>query len=187
METVEYLVVAVAADLVVVVYESVMDVASCDEFGKDVSVLGQDGPEPLELRLLFAVYSDPVSLFKALSDVLGKEFEVLVEYRLRGYIEFHCILILAGKRQLHVYAGEFLEIGEEFPIPVHVGRVQPYERISREDIGDADHLRAAFGIRDVGIDFGFMDLLFRQLGVAVEYRDGVDLITEERDTERVVV
>ena len=79
METVEYFMVAVAAYLIFMVYESVVDIASGYEFRQKASVLRKYGLKPFELRLLFTVYPYPVSFFKTFPYILGKEFEILVE------------------------------------------------------------------------------------------------------------
>ena len=88
METVEDLVIAVAAYLVVMVDESVMYVLSRHEFRKDGIVLGENGLESLELGLLVSVYPDPIARFETLPYIFRKQLEILIERRLRGYVEF---------------------------------------------------------------------------------------------------
>ena len=95
VETVEYLVVAVAAYLIFMVYESVMDIESGDEFRQYVSVLRKNGSESVKLRLLLTIDPYPVTLLKMFSDVLCKKFEILVEHRLRRYAEPYSFLILS--------------------------------------------------------------------------------------------
>ena len=102
MESVEYLMVAVAANLVFMVNESVMDVLLGDKFRHKSAVLCQYGLKSVELGLLFPVNTDPVSFFKTFPYVFGKKLEVLVEDRLRRYVELYCILVLTGQRKLHV-------------------------------------------------------------------------------------
>ena len=120
--------VAVAAYLVVMVYESVMDVAMRNEFGHYAGILHQDGLQPVQLGLLFTIYSYTVAFLQALADVFGEKFEVLVEYRLGRYVEAHRILSLTGQGHFHVYPGKTLLKRIEGLFLIHVRRIEPYER-----------------------------------------------------------
>ena len=94
METVEYFVVGVAADLVLLVYESVVDILALYEVGYKASVLGKNRQDTVKLRFFFAVDIHFEAVFYLFAYIFGKKFEVLVEYRLGSYIEFNRINIL---------------------------------------------------------------------------------------------
>ena len=79
LETVEYLVVGIAADLVFVVYEAIVNILSRYEFRQQAAVLEKDGAQSFQLGLLFAVDKYFVSILKAGAYVRRQEFEVLVE------------------------------------------------------------------------------------------------------------
>ncbi len=79
LETVENLMVGVAANLVVPVDESLMDVLSFDELRHEASVVYKNGPEPFCLRFLFTEYVNLVAALYVLSDVGRQKLEVLVE------------------------------------------------------------------------------------------------------------
>ena len=128
MESVEYFMVAVAADLVVMVYESVVDVAVRDEFGHNDGILGHDGFQPVQLGLLFTIYPDTITFLKALADVFRQKFEILVEDWLGSYVEADSILSLAGQRHFHIYPGKTVQKRIESLVLIHVGRIKPYER-----------------------------------------------------------
>ena len=84
METVEDFVVRVAANPVLVVNESRMDVLTLDKLGKEsMLVLQHDRTETLQLGFLLTVYIYLVIVFQPGPDVGKQEFEILVENRLR--------------------------------------------------------------------------------------------------------
>ena len=120
VETVENLMVGVATDFVFMVYETVVYVLSGNKLGKYGVVLRKYGLESVEMRLLFSVYPDPVATFEGLPYIFGKKFEILVEYRLRGYIELDRIFVLTGKRNIKIYPSETLEHREEALLAIHV-------------------------------------------------------------------
>jgi hypothetical protein len=95
METVKNFVITVTAYLVLVVYESVMDILLLYEFGKDRVVLGQNGSQTLKLRRFLSINPYPVSILKVLSYVFGKKFEVLAANGLRNYAELDNLLVLS--------------------------------------------------------------------------------------------
>ncbi len=64
-----------------------MDIFSHDKFRQQTPFLRQDGPEPIHLRLFLAENIHPVIVFQFLADIGRKQFEIFVEYRLRGYLE----------------------------------------------------------------------------------------------------
>ncbi len=94
VETVENLMVTVAADLVVTVYESVVYIAAWNELRHDTGICGKYGTQPFKLGLLFPVYSDLIAFFKTLPYVFRKQFEILVEDGLRRNIEFYRFHVL---------------------------------------------------------------------------------------------
>ena len=128
MESVEYFMVAVAADLVIMVYESVVDIAVRDEFRHDARILHQNGLQPVQLRLLFTIDPDAVAFLQTLADVFGEKFEVLVEDRLGSYVETHRILSLTGQGQFHIYPGKAVQKRIKGLILIHIRRIKPYER-----------------------------------------------------------
>ena len=87
VEAVENLVVCITADLFRLVDEARMDIFSHDKFRQQTPFLCQDGPEPIHLRLFLAENIHPVIVFQFLADIGRKQFEIFVEYRLRGYLE----------------------------------------------------------------------------------------------------
>ena len=120
VEPVEYLMVAVAAYLVLMVDESVMYILFRYELRHYASVLRKDRLKPLELRLLFSIYAYPVAFLETLPYVFGKKLEILVEHRLRSDVELYGIFILTGQRKFHIYLAETLHRREEPLVPVHV-------------------------------------------------------------------
>ena len=112
--------VAVAADLVIMVYESVMDIAMRDEFRHDARILHQNGLQPVQLRLLFTIYPDTISFLQTLADVFGEKFKVLVEDRLGRYVEAYRILSLTGQGQFHVYSGKAVQKRIKGLILIHI-------------------------------------------------------------------
>ena len=158
METVEYLVIAVAADLVLIVDEAVVDVAVGDELGHHSPVLGKDGSESLDLRLLLAVYPHSVTFLHTLPYIGGKEFEVLVEDRLRHDAELHRILVLAGQRKFHIYPAVLLKKRPECPVGVHIRRVEPHQGVLRKDVRYLHYGFLVFRNGDVRIDLSLLHL-----------------------------
>ena len=134
MEPVEDLVVAIAADLVFIINETVMKIALSDEFRENTTILRKNGLKSLQLRLLFTIYPYSESSLYLSPDILGKKFEILIEHRLRGDAELDGLLVLTGQRKFHIYIPEPLQILEEGLILVHIGRVHPYESALRKDI-----------------------------------------------------
>ena len=87
VEAVENLVIGITANLFRLVDEARMDIFSHDKFRQQTPFLRQDGPEPIHLRLFLAENIHPVIVFQFLADIGRKQFEIFVEYRLRGYLE----------------------------------------------------------------------------------------------------
>ena len=188
MEPVENLMVTVAADLVLMVYESIMDIALRNELGHDAGILGKDRLQPVQLRLFFAIDSHPVSFLKTFPDVLCKKFEVLVERRLWSYAELYGRLILSRKRHFQIDLPERLKEREEGSLLIHIRRIQPQERLRRQNVCYLD-TSLPFLIRwcQIRIDFCRHHLLFRKLSITIEYIYGIDFVTEKRDTERIII
>ena len=151
VETVEDLMVTVAADLVFMVNESVMKVFLRNEFRHDAPVLGHYGLKPVQLGLLLSIYPYPVTFLQTLSYIFRQKLEVLVERRLRGDAELYGFLILTRQRKLHVYFPESLKPAEEIPVLVHIGRIQPHDSIRRKRIGDIHHAPLLFRGHNVRI------------------------------------
>ena len=83
MESVEDLVVTVAADLVLVIDKTIMDVLLRNELRQHCPVLGKNGLKSVQLRLLLSIYPHPVAFFEPFPDVGGEKLEILVERWLR--------------------------------------------------------------------------------------------------------
>ena len=188
MESVEYFMVTVAAYLVFMIYESVVYVAAGNEFRYHSPVLRKYGSQSFQLGLLLPVYPHPVSFLHALAYILGKELEILVEYRLGSYAEPDGILILTGKRNLHINLTEPVRNRPETPVIIHIGRIKPEKRIFRKDIHYADLLGLIiFGSDYIRVYFRLDHLLLGKLCVAVKYVYGIYLISEKRYSERIVI
>ena len=102
VETVEYLVVGIAADLVFGVYETAVDVLPRLEFGQQAAVLGEDGLHPFQLGRLLPVDYHAIARFQPAADVGGKEFEILVEGRLRADGEADRFVGVGGERYFQI-------------------------------------------------------------------------------------
>ena len=96
MEAVEYLVVGVAADLVLIVNEAPVQILSDDEFGEQASVSRQNRAQSFTLGLFLAVDQDFVAVLHLRGNVGGEQVEILVENRLRGNAEVYRLGILPG-------------------------------------------------------------------------------------------
>ena len=178
VETIEYLMIRIAADLVFMVDESGMDVLSCHEFRNQSLILDQDRPKPLYLGILFTEYVDLVPAFDVLADIDRKEFEILVESRLRRDVEFYNIIIVNLKRNVQEYFLERIKFLEEIFLAVHVGRICPDYCPGRENTCDAGSRSFITG-HQVREYFYFCPFFYRQLGVTVEHMDLFNLIAEE--------
>ena len=103
VEAVENLMVRVAAHFVVMVDETGMDVLSLHEFRKEgVRVLEHDGTEPLQLAFLFSEDIYLITFLQAGADIRNQQFEVLVEYRLRGNVEFDAFRLVFPEGNIHI-------------------------------------------------------------------------------------
>ena len=83
VKTLKYLVIGIAAYLVLTVYESLMYVFPYNEFRQRTEFFLQNADYSVSLGLLFTEDLYFVALFKPASDIGAEKFEVLVEYRLR--------------------------------------------------------------------------------------------------------
>ena len=106
VESVEYLVIGVAANLVLGVDEAVVDVLPLNELGDEASVLDEDGAHPFQLRLLLAVNVHFVTVLHPGAYVRGQKLEILVENRLRGYGETYLFVPGIGHRGIDVHFPE---------------------------------------------------------------------------------
>ena len=79
LETVEYLMIGIAAYLVLGIDESLMDGLSGNEFWNKTAVLRQNGLDTFELRSLVSVYENLISALDPASHIRGKKLEILVE------------------------------------------------------------------------------------------------------------
>ena len=73
---------------------------------------------------------------------------------------------------------------KEFFFTVHVRRIQPYHGIVRQKSGEGSAV-IIFGNK-LRTNVHTVHLTLRQLGVAVEYADAFDFVSEERYPERIV-
>ena len=117
--------VTVAAHLVLMVNETVVDVALWNEFRQYAAVLGQYGANSFQLRLLLTIYPYPVPFFHLPSYIFCKKLEVFIEGWLRAYVESHGLFILTGQRYVSIYLSEISKTFKKRSLPVHVRRIQP--------------------------------------------------------------
>ena len=94
VEAVEYFMVGIAANLVFLIYETVVYILTFYKYGQRTAALAQYGKYTVQLGLLFAVYIDLVTVLNLIFNILGQQIEVLVEYRLGSNIEIYWIRIL---------------------------------------------------------------------------------------------
>ena len=120
VEAVEDFVVGVAAGLAFVVYETLMYAAAGDEFGLRASFFIENGADSVALSLLFAKYDKLVAVFDFCAYIGYNQFEVFVEYGLRGQIEYHLLFILPLDRHIEIYPAEISGEREEFPFLIHI-------------------------------------------------------------------
>ena len=181
VETVENLVVRIPANLVLVVYESGMDVLFFYKFRQGgVFVLQHNGPEAFQLALLFSEYIYLIIILYARADIRYKEFEVLVENRLGRNMEGDAFLVLSFERNIQIYPLERRQLVKERLFLIHIGRIQPDGGIPGKE---ADQRFPFFPLRfpggDIRIDIGLFQFFDGKLGIAVEGVDLVHLVSEE--------
>ena len=187
METVEYLVVTVTAYFVFIVNESVMYILSCHELRHYTSVLRQNGLQSFQLRLLFAIDTYSEAFFQMLSYIFGKKLEILIEYRLRGDGKPYSIFILSRERKFQKYPFKPFKFSEEFLIPVHIRRIQPYKSLFGKHICYTHQGLPFFRYCNVRIYLGLLHLFLGKLRIAVKRIDGFNLITKEGYSERIII
>ena len=186
MEAVEYFVIGIAANPILIVDESRMDVLPLDELRQErMLVLQHDGTETLKLRFLLTVDVDLVIVLQASTDVGQKEFKVLVEDRLRRNIESNAVHTLALERNIKIYMLELQQFRKERPVFVHIGRIQPHHRILLQERKNAYSTFFVSTGDNVGIDIGLVDLVDGKLRIAVEGMDLLHLVSEESKAIRV--
>ena len=106
VEAVENLMISVTADFVFIVNETSMYVLSGNELRHHTLILIQHRFQPVRLRLLFGKYAHPVTSLQTVSYIFSKQFEVLVEYRLRGNVELNRIEISTRQGSVNVNSAE---------------------------------------------------------------------------------
>ena len=120
METVEDFVVRVMADFRLFVYETVVDILIGDEARQRAALLFKYGAEPVCLRLLFTVDQHFVAALHLGADIRCEEFEVLVEYRLRGNAELNCVRFFTVYGDFQIDPSELCREREKFPLLIHI-------------------------------------------------------------------
>ena len=125
VETVEYLVVGVAAYLVLRVNEPVVDILAGNELRYYAAVLQQYGAEPRKLGFLLSIDVHLVFVLQPRTDVGGKNLEILIENRLWRYGEHYPVAHCAGNGSVNIYFPETSESLEKLLVGIHVGRIQP--------------------------------------------------------------
>ena len=146
VEAVEDFVVGVAADFVFRIDETGVDAPAFDEFGQTAAVLGEDAAQAVYLALFFSVDKYLEAVFDAGGYIGRQQFEVFVERGLRGDAETHRVGSVPGiQGDVGIYPFEGLEGGEERPLFVDVGRIQPYGGIGRKYFKDAAALVGGVG------------------------------------------
>ena len=187
VETVKYFMVCVPAYFIFVVNETRMDVLSFYELRQHgVLFLQHDGPQAFQLAFLLAEDVHLVSVFHLGPDVRKKQFETLVENRLRRDIEFHRrdILVHQGNIQEHMFEPQ--DFSEELLSLVHVGRVQPYRSVRLEQGEDTFSLfLIGFPGRYVRVNIGLLHFFDGKLRVTVEGVYFFHLVAEKAQAVRV--
>ena len=160
VETVEDFVVGVAADFVFRINEAGVDIAALDEFGQTAAVLGEDAAQTVDLALLFPVDEYLEAVLDAGGDVGRQNFEVFVEGRLRGDAETHRVGSVPGiQGDVGVHPFKGLERGEERPLFVDVGRIEPDGGVGRKYFQYAAAILGGVG-QQGGYYFGLVYRLF---------------------------
>ena len=179
VEAVEYLVVGVAADLVLIVNETPVQILSDDEFGEQTSVPRKNRAQSFTLGLFLAVDQDFVAVLHLRGNVGGEQVEILVEYRLRGNAEVYRHGVLPGEGSVDEHLAERVQAGEEFHFPVHVRRVQPHHGVLRQYRGNRDSALRIVPGDDVRKNRRLVPDLAGELRVAVEHIDILHFVPEE--------
>ena len=185
VEPVKDFVVRVAADTVLIIYESVMDILPIYEFRHKAPILEEDGPEPFQLGFLLSVDVYFISAFNACADILGQQLEVLVERRLRRDLEHYIRNLLMGDGGVYIYSAEPFKTSEEFLVGVHIGRIQPNDCTLWKDICKRLSSFIVLG-HGIGNDVHRVHLFLGKLGVAVKDTDFLYLIPKERYPVRII-
>ena len=186
VETVENLMVRVAADFIVPVDESGMNVLPGDKTRHKPAVLDQNGLQTLDLRILLTEYENLVPILHVLPDVSGEKLEVLVEHRLGSYVERNGILGVHPERNLKKNPLKPIQTTEKTSFLVHVGRIEPDNCSFGKQTGDTHVPGFRILCGKIRENLNLFPLLARQLGVAVKHMDFLNLISEERNPVRVI-
>ena len=104
VETVKNLMVRVPAHLVFMVDKTCMNVFSRHKFRQQgMRILQHDGPQALQLALLFPENIDLITSFQAGADIAQQQFKILIENRLGRNLEFQRRSILPLQRNIQIY------------------------------------------------------------------------------------
>ena len=118
--------VGVPADFVVVVYKAGVDVLSFYELGQNgVFVLQHHRPQTLQLAFLFSEDIYLIVVFYLGADIRKKDFEILVENRLRRNMERNAFPVLPAQRNIQINPLKGRKFLIELPFLIHIGRIQP--------------------------------------------------------------
>ena len=179
------------------------------------AAVGHDGAQAFELPAVVGQDVDHVALLQAVVDVVFEQVEILVEDGLRRGAEVeHQRLVVGGDAEAELHHGKAAEArcqlgaahivghadgglvgcgghahaGEEgVGLRLHLPAVlDPQLAVVGQDVEERVQVGVRVGAIDVGHDGRLPHLLDRQLRLELEGPDGIDLIAEKVDAERIV-
>ena len=185
VETVEDFMVRIAADFFIPVDETGMDVFFRNELRQNRSILGKNAFQTIQLGRFLSINEYLIPFFQFGPDIGGKQFEVLVEYRLRRNMETDGFHILCTDRRLQIYPTENGNTSIKFLFLIHIRRIQPNQGILRKNLAKRS---TRFRFRnDIRIDFYAIPRFLGQLGIGIEQMDFLNFVAKEGNTERIFI
>ena len=129
----------VAADMVLGIDETIMDILTGDELRLDTAVLEKDGADTFQLGSFFTIDQNPIARFYPAADIFRQEFEVFIKSRLGRNAETDDIFLVGEtQRRLQEDALVGLQLLEEILFFIHIARIQPYTSLFRKDRSDGN-------------------------------------------------
>ena len=186
VETVENLMVGIAAYFVFMVYEAGVDILPGNEFRNQAFILRKYGFEPFDLGFLFTENEHPVSVFNILPYIGRKYLEILVENRLRRNTELYNLIVVHFEGNIQEHLPESIQFLEEILLPVHIRGVRPDNRSFRKQVGYACSRIGTILRHQVGKYLYLILFLLGKLCIAVEYMDFLNLVAEERNPVGII-
>ena len=186
VEAVEDFVVRVAADFVFRINEAGVDVPALNKLWQTAAVLGKDAAQTVDLALFFPIDEYLEAILDAGGDVGRQNLKVFVEGWLRGDAETHRVgSVLGFQGDVGVHPFEGLERGEERPLFVDVGRIEPDGGVDRKNFQYAAAVFGGVG-QQGGYYLGLVYRLLGGLGVGVEDPYILDFVAPEGEAEGLV-